>query len=152
MLWSIHWTRPENNGYVSGNPWNSKAVFLDCNQLLVSCFRLHSNYCPSIYSSLSFIVNIISLSKICGPHGGEDEDDVLMTPCTLISWYILFGEQWYILLHSKRGETLIGTSALKMETVCFSETVVSTYESTRRYAPEQHLRLHLCIQFRSILL
>jgi hypothetical protein len=28
--------------------------------------------------------------------------------------------------------------ALKMETVCFSETLVSTYESTRRHNPEQH--------------
>jgi hypothetical protein len=29
-------------------------------------------------------------------------------------------------------------SALKMETVCFSETLVSTYESTRRYNAEQY--------------
>jgi hypothetical protein len=33
--------------------------------------------------------------------------------------------------------------ALKMETVCFSETLVSTYKSTRRYNPEeQHRHLH----------
>jgi hypothetical protein len=33
---------------------------------------------------------------------------------------------------------------LKMEVVCFSETLVSTYESTRRYNPEQHRHLHRC--------
>jgi hypothetical protein len=35
-------------------------------------------------------------------------------------------------------ETQPPSSALKMETVRFSETLVSTYESTRRYNPEQH--------------
>jgi hypothetical protein len=29
-------------------------------------------------------------------------------------------------------------SALKMETLCFSETLASTNESTRRQNPEQH--------------
>jgi hypothetical protein len=29
-----------------------------------------------------------------------------------------------------------------METVCFSETLVSTYKSTRRHNPEQHRHLH----------
>jgi hypothetical protein len=34
----------------------------------------------------------------------------------------------------------VATSALKMETVCFSETLVSIYESTRRNNPEQQHR------------
>jgi hypothetical protein len=35
------------------------------------------------------------------------------------------------------------SSALKMEAVCSSETLVSTYKSTRRYYPEdQHRHLH----------
>jgi hypothetical protein len=29
-------------------------------------------------------------------------------------------------------------SALKMETVCFYETLVSTYESTKNHNPQQH--------------
>jgi hypothetical protein len=29
-----------------------------------------------------------------------------------------------------------------METVCFSETLVSTYESTRHHSPEQHRHFH----------
>jgi secreted PhoX family phosphatase len=29
-----------------------------------------------------------------------------------------------------------------METVCFSETLVSTYESTRHHNPEEHQHLH----------
>jgi hypothetical protein len=33
--------------------------------------------------------------------------------------------------------------AVKMETECFSETLVSTYESTRRHNPEEHR--HACI-------
>jgi hypothetical protein len=33
------------------------------------------------------------------------------------------------------------TSFLKMETVCFSETVVSAYQSTRYLSPEQHRHL-----------
>jgi hypothetical protein len=33
-------------------------------------------------------------------------------------------------------------TTLKMETVCFSETLVPTYKSTRRYNLEQHLYLH----------
>jgi hypothetical protein len=43
------------------------------------------------------------------------------------------------------SETLVSTyesSALKMEAKCFSETVVYTYESTRRHNPEQHRHPH----------
>jgi hypothetical protein len=31
-------------------------------------------------------------------------------------------------------------TALKMETICFSETMVPTYESTRRHNPEEEHR------------
>jgi hypothetical protein len=41
------------------------------------------------------------------------------------------------------------TSNLKMETVCFSETLVSTCESTRRQNPEEHLHPHRRVNFRS---
>jgi hypothetical protein len=35
-----------------------------------------------------------------------------------------------------------------METVCFSETLVSTYESTRRNNPEeQHRQVLICFSF-----
>jgi hypothetical protein len=37
----------------------------------------------------------------------------------------------------------IATSALKMETVCFSETLASTDESTRRLNPEEHHQSNL---------
>jgi hypothetical protein len=33
-------------------------------------------------------------------------------------------------------------SALKMETVCFPEMLLSTHESTRRHNPEEHRHLH----------
>jgi hypothetical protein len=36
----------------------------------------------------------------------------------------------------------IVTSALKMETVCFSETLASTDESIRRQNPEEHHHPH----------
>jgi hypothetical protein len=40
--------------------------------------------------------------------------------------------------------------ALKMETVCFTETFVSTYKSKRRYSPkDQHRHLHRCGNLRS---
>jgi hypothetical protein len=38
----------------------------------------------------------------------------------------------------------ITTSALKMETLYFSETLVSTYESTWRQNPEQQILILLC--------
>jgi hypothetical protein len=35
------------------------------------------------------------------------------------------------------------SSALSMETLCFSEMIVSTYESTLRHSPEkQHRHIH----------
>jgi hypothetical protein len=42
----------------------------------------------------------------------------VVAPCRLVGRYHRFG-------------------GMKMETVCFSETLVSTYESTRRHNPEQ---------------
>jgi hypothetical protein len=55
-------------------------------------------------------------------------------------------------LHTRRRENLksyikyklidvvlLGVSGLKMETVCFSETLVSTYESASRHDPEHRL-------------
>jgi hypothetical protein len=38
----------------------------------------------------------------------------------------------------------LNPSALKMETACFSETLVSTYKSTQRYNPEEQHR-HITI-------
>jgi hypothetical protein len=38
---------------------------------------------------------------------------------------------------------LVDSSALKMETVCFSETLASTDESTRLQNPEDHHHHHL---------
>jgi hypothetical protein len=35
------------------------------------------------------------------------------------------------------------TTALKMETICFLETLVSTYKSTRRHNPEEQHWLHV---------
>jgi hypothetical protein len=54
-------------------------------------------------------------TDIWGSHGGED-DDVVVLGCDV-------------------------TSALKMEKVYFSETLVSTYESTRRHNPEEQHHL-----------
>jgi hypothetical protein len=55
----------------------------------------------------------------------------VMTPCRLADRYQRFGKK-----------ILSPSSALKMETVCFSETL-STYESTLRHNPdEQHRHLH----------
>jgi hypothetical protein len=56
----------------------------------------------------------------------------VVTPCGLVGRYYSFGEHTV---------SIFRTSALKMETVCFSETSVSAYKSTRRYYPEdQHPR------------
>jgi hypothetical protein len=42
-----------------------------------------------------------------------------------------------------RRNILLPSSGLKMEAVCSSEILVSTYESTRRYNPaKQHRHLH----------
>jgi hypothetical protein len=57
----------------------------------------------------------IGLRKIWGSHGGED-DEVL-------------------------GRDTVWTSALKMETACISETLASTYQSTRNHNPERHIGL-----------
>jgi hypothetical protein len=46
----------------------------------------------------------------------------VLAPCRLVGRCQRFGE----------------SSALKMETVCFSETLASTNESTRRQDPEDH--------------
>jgi ribosomal protein L4 len=44
---------------------------------------------------------------------------------------------------------LLGFDALKMETVYFSETLVSSCESTRRQNTEQHRPPHRCENFTS---
>jgi hypothetical protein len=44
---------------------------------------------------------------------------------------------------------LLGFGALKMETVYFSETLVSSCESTRRQNSEQHRPPHRCENFTS---
>jgi hypothetical protein len=46
---------------------------------------------------------------------------------------------------------LCGFVALNMEALCFSETLIPTYKSTRRYNPEdEHRHLHLCDNLRSL--
>jgi hypothetical protein len=46
-------------------------------------------------------------------------------------------------LYGKYVKFILKDDTLKMETICFSETLVFTYKSTRRYYPEdQHRRLH----------
>jgi hypothetical protein len=47
----------------------------------------------------------------------------------------------WVVTPCRRVDTNVTSSALKMETVCFSETLVSTYESARRRIPEK--RRHL---------
>jgi hypothetical protein len=53
----------------------------------------------------------------------------VVTPCGLVDEYERF-----------RRNILPRSSGLKMGTVCFSETLVSTYKSTRRYSPEDQHR------------
>jgi hypothetical protein len=63
--------------------------------------------------------NTINESRICGSHGGENEDG-----CPLSSG------QWVLI-------------ALMMEAVRTSETLVNFYQTTRRYNPDDsHLRNH----------
>jgi hypothetical protein len=66
-----------------------------------------------------------------GSHGGEDVGLLgcnAMWTCTHIRKF--------------RRNILPPSSGLKLETVCFFETLVSTYKSTLRYNPEdQHLQL-----------
>jgi hypothetical protein len=42
--------------------------------------------------------------------------------------------------------------ALKMETICFSETLISTYESTRRHNPKEQPRLYEDLNFPYVLI
>jgi hypothetical protein len=68
--------------------------------------------------------------EIWGSHGGEDLDVVILG-C----------------------DAVFPSSGLKMDTVCSSETLVSTYDSTRCYSPEdRRRRLHLRISDHSYLL
>lgn len=58
----------------------------------------------------------------------------IATPCRLVD------------IHQRFGGTycpLFWTSSLKMEMVSFSETLISTYESTQCNNPEQHCYLHV---------
>jgi hypothetical protein len=45
---------------------------------------------------------------------------------------------------SIRSHNTEATSALKMETVCSSETLISTRESTQRHNPEEQHPVELC--------
>jgi hypothetical protein len=46
----------------------------------------------------------------------------------------------------------MNSAALKMETVCFSETLMSIYESTRRHDPEkEHRHLHCRENLKSLI-
>jgi hypothetical protein len=47
------------------------------------------------------------------------------------------------LLDSNADINVLGDTNLKIEAVCLSETLASTYKSTRRHSPEdQHRHLH----------
>jgi hypothetical protein len=82
----------------------------------------------------------------------------VVTPCRFIGRYQRFGETYclhllgsrHIYIYSQRKNKLdgnvtrnsIATSALKMETVFFSETLESTYECIRRQNLEEHHHPH----------
>jgi hypothetical protein len=55
-----------------------------------------------------------------------------MKQCILVDTYQRFGETYYLHLHGFNAE------AMKVEEVYFSETLVSTYESTCHHNPEDH--------------
>jgi hypothetical protein len=84
----------------------------------------------------------INLCEIWGPHGGED-DDVVLLDCDAV-WTRRSIPKFRRNMLSTYPLPINPTSALKMETVCFSEALVWTYESTRRHNPgEQHRHLNL---------
>jgi hypothetical protein len=75
-----------------------------------------------------------------------------MTPCSLVEVYRVFGDAYCLHLQSKRVKEakarfshvarsvcfflvacLTYSPTLKMEAVCFSETLVNFYQPTRRY-------------------
>jgi hypothetical protein len=76
----------------------------------------------SLYKELKY--------KIWGSHGGEDIYVGLLGSNTV--WTILRRE-----IQTFRRNILSPSSALKLEVVCSTETLVSTYKSTRRYYPEE---------------
>jgi hypothetical protein len=78
-----------------------------------------------------------SLFDIWGSHGGEDDVGLLRCDTVWTRSYI----------QTFRGNILSPSSpALKMETVWFSETLVSTYEFTCRHNPEdQYCHILYCL-------
>jgi hypothetical protein len=62
----------------------------------------------------------------------------VVTPCRLVGRYQYVGETYFF-----------ASTALKMETVCFSEILVSAYESTQRFNPEQHRHPYRCENLKS---
>jgi hypothetical protein len=56
---------------------------------------------------------------------------------------IVVTRNWTVLFHTTLVSLeTVPSSALKTNTLCFSETLVSTYESARRYNPEEHHHHH----------
>jgi hypothetical protein len=59
-----------------------------------------------------------------GIEGCYCDVDVVVGPCTFVDGSQRFGKKKH--------------SALKMETICFAETLALTYETTRREDPKQN--------------
>jgi hypothetical protein len=91
---------------------------------------VHHSWACEIWQGMSTVcaVRMWDLSF----HGGGDDNVVLLGygACRLFGRWQRFGETYCIHLQPWRWN-MSPYSALKMETVCFSETLVSTVESTR---------------------
>jgi hypothetical protein len=66
-------------------------------------------------------------SKIWGSHGGEDNNAV--APCRLAGKYQCFGDMYCLYIQGRRSRQNV--SGLKMETVCFFETLVRIYTASQ---------------------
>jgi hypothetical protein len=62
----------------------------------------------------------------------EDDDFWVLAPCRLVDRCQRFGEKYISIFRAE----------VKMETVCFSKTLASTDESTRRQNPKEHHHPH----------
>jgi hypothetical protein len=87
-----------------------------------------------------------------GPHRGDRQDlrypeivsvCMYVGPCCVLTMLL-----FWVVTPCK----LVRLKILKMETICFSESLVSIYESTRRHNPEQHRHLHRRENLRSHML
>jgi hypothetical protein len=72
-----------------------------------------------------------------------------------VDWYHTIGQSplsaVYVTDKTFREIAIFSSSALKMERVCCSETIMSIDQSTRRYNREQHRCLHLHEKLKSLI-